>query len=36
MTAVKQTGTRFARWFRAFRDKNRPARRYYEHGLYDA
>lgn len=36
MTAVKQTGKRFARWFKTFRDKNRPPYRYYEHSLYDA
>jgi hypothetical protein len=36
MTAVKKTGKRFARWFKAFREKNRPPYRYYEHSLYDA
>ncbi len=36
MTALKQTNARFVRWFKTFRDKNRPPHRYYEHGLYDA
>jgi hypothetical protein len=36
MTAMKQTGTRFARWFKTFREKNRPPYRYYEHSMYDA
>lgn len=36
MSTVKKTGKRFARWFKAFREKNRPPFRYYEHSLYDA
>jgi len=36
VTATKQTGTRIARWFKTFRDKNRPPHRYWEHSLYDA
>ena len=33
---TKQRSTRIARWFKTFRDKNRPPYRYYEHGLYEA
>jgi hypothetical protein len=33
---IKKTGTRFARWFNTYREKNRPPYRWYEHGLYDA
>jgi hypothetical protein len=36
MKAMKKTGTRLARWFKTFREKNRPLHRYYEHSLYDA
>jgi len=36
MTTVKQTGKRLTRWFKQFREQNRPPYRYYEHGLYDA
>ena len=32
--ALKKTGTRFARWFKAFREKNRPASRWYEHDYF--
>ena len=34
--AVKNTGTRVVRWFKALREKNRPPYRWYEHSLYDA
>jgi len=34
--AVKNTGTRVVRWFKALQEKNRPPYRWYEHGLYDA
>ena len=34
MTTVKQTGTRVARWFKTFREKNRPPHRWYEHTGY--
>jgi len=34
--AVKRTSKTFVQWFKAFRDKNRPPYRYYEHSLYDA
>ena len=34
--AVKKTGRHFARWFKTFREKNRPPYHYYEHTLYDA
>jgi hypothetical protein len=36
MAAIKKTGTRLARWFKAAREKNRPPYRWYEHSLYDA
>jgi hypothetical protein len=36
MTAIKKTGTRLIRWFKQFREKNRPPRRWYEHSMYDA
>ncbi len=36
MAATKQVGKRFARWFKTFRENNRPPHRYYEHSLYDA
>ena len=36
MTAMKKTGKRFARWFKQFRENNKPPFRYYEHSLYDA
>jgi hypothetical protein len=28
---IKQTGSRLARWFKQFREKNRPKCRWYEH-----
>ncbi len=34
--AIKRTSARFTRWFKAFREKNRPPYRWYEHSLYDA
>jgi hypothetical protein len=35
MTAtVKKTGSRVARWFKGFSDKNRPPYRWYEHDYY--
>jgi hypothetical protein len=34
MTAVKQTGTRIVRWFKTFREKNRPPYRWYENNGY--
>jgi len=34
--AAKRTGKSFARWLKAFCDKNRPPYRHYEHSLYDA
>lgn len=36
MAVTKQIGKRLARWFKAFREKNRPPYRYDEHSLYDA
>jgi hypothetical protein len=36
MTAIKKTGTRLTRWFKQFREKNRPPHRWYEHSMYDA
>jgi len=36
MTAMKQTGTRFVRCFKTFREENRPPYRYYERSMYDA
>jgi hypothetical protein len=35
-TPEKETGTRFVRWFRRLRDKNRRPYRWYEHDCYDA
>jgi hypothetical protein len=35
MTAMKKAGTRFARWFKSLKDRNRPARRWYEHSIYN-
>jgi hypothetical protein len=34
--SMKKTGTRLARWFNTYREKNRPPYRWYEHSLYDA
>jgi len=34
--AVKKTGTRLVRWFKALQEKNRPPYRWHEHSLYDA
>jgi hypothetical protein len=34
--AVKSTGMRVPRWFKALQEKNRPPYRWYEHSLYDA
>lgn len=34
--AIKKTGTHFARWFKSFREKNRPPYRYSDFSLYDA
>lgn len=31
---VKQTQSRFARWFKKYRDENRPPYRWYEHDRY--
>jgi hypothetical protein len=32
MTAmIKKTSSRFARWFKEFRERNRPPYRWYEH-----
>jgi hypothetical protein len=36
MSAIKRTGTRLSRWFKQFRENNRPPHRWYEHSLYDA
>ena len=36
MTTTKQISKRLARWFKTFREKNRPPYRYHEHSLYDA
>jgi hypothetical protein len=36
MAAIKRTGTRFARWFKKFQEKNRPPYRWHEHSPYDA
>jgi hypothetical protein len=36
MAAIKKTGTRLARWFKAVREKNQPPYRWYEHSLYNA
>jgi hypothetical protein len=36
MIATKNTGTRFARWLKSFKQKNRAARRWYEHSMYNA
>jgi hypothetical protein len=36
MAAIKKTGTRLARRFKAVREKNRPPYRWYECGLYNA
>jgi hypothetical protein len=36
MSVTKQIGRRLARWFKTFREKNRPPYRYGEHSLYDA
>lgn len=30
MTAVKQTGTRMIRWFKTFRERNRPPMKWHE------
>lgn len=35
-TAMTKAGRHLAEWFKAFRAKNRPPYRYYEHSLYDA
>ena len=35
MAAVRKTGTRFARWFKDFRDTSRPPFRWYEYGIYN-
>jgi hypothetical protein len=36
MTTLKNAGTRTARWFKRFQEKNRPPYRWYEHGTYVA
>jgi hypothetical protein len=36
MAATRKIGKRFARWFRAFGEQNRPPYKYHEHSLYDA
>jgi len=36
MAGTKKISKQFARWFKTFREKNRPPHRYYEHSLYDA
>lgn len=36
VAATKKIGRRFARWFKAFREQNRPPYKYHEHSLYDA
>ena len=36
MAATKKIGKRFARWFKAFREQNRPPYKYHAHSLYDA
>ncbi len=33
---VKKAGRQFTRWFKAFREKNRPPYKWYEHDLYGA
>jgi hypothetical protein len=36
MTAIKKTGSHVARWFKSLKQKNRTARRWYEHSVYNA
>jgi hypothetical protein len=36
MAATKKIGKRLARWFKTFREQNRPPYKYHEHSLYDA
>jgi hypothetical protein len=36
MAATKKIGKRFVRWFKTFREQNRPPYKYHEHSLYDA
>jgi hypothetical protein len=36
MAATEQIRKRLARWFRTFRETDRPPYRYHEHSLYDA
>jgi hypothetical protein len=36
MAAIRKGTKQFTRWFKNFRDANRPPYRWYEHGLYDA
>jgi hypothetical protein len=31
---VKKTGSKFARWFKELKEKNRPPYRWYEHDHY--
>jgi hypothetical protein len=36
MAATKKIGRRLVRWFKTFREQNRPPYKYHEHSLYDA
>jgi hypothetical protein len=36
MAATRKIGKQFARWFKTFREQNRPPYKYHEHSLYDA
>jgi hypothetical protein len=36
VAAMKKNGRHFAEWFKAFKEKNRPPYRWYEHDPYGA
>jgi hypothetical protein len=36
MTTAAKKATRFLRWLRSVREKNKPPHKWYEHSYYDA